>query len=145
MRNERPGGILLNTAFRYMIPFTLIYGVYVLLHGEYSPGGAFQAGALLAVGVLLSRIIEGEQAIFNISGDTALILAGIGALIFGAIGVVSILAGGNMLQYEYLPVALEPKNLHTLGIVGVEIGVTLCVMATIIAIFDALTRREDAA
>lgn len=42
MNEERFGGIILNTAFRYMIPFTLMYGSYVLFHGEYSPGGDFR-------------------------------------------------------------------------------------------------------
>lgn len=142
MKNERPGGVLLNTAFRVIIPFTLIYGSYVLFHGELGPGGAFQAGAVLAIGVLLSRLIEGDKAVFNISGNTALILAGIGAFIYGGIGVLTVLMGGNFLDYEKLPLSLPAHELHSLGILGVEVGVTICVMCTIIAIFDALTRRE---
>ena len=31
--------IILDTAFRVLVPFTLIYGVYVLVFGEYGPGG----------------------------------------------------------------------------------------------------------
>lgn len=142
MKSERPGGVLLNTAFRVIIPFTLIYGSYVLFHGEFGPGGAFQAGAVLAIGVLLSRLIEGEKACFNISGNTAFIIAGLGAFIYGGIGVTTVLMGGNFLEYEKLPLSLPAPELHSLGILSVEIGVTICVMCTIIAIFDALTRRE---
>lgn len=79
MNEERFGGIILNTAFRYMIPFTLMYGSYVLFHGEYSPGGGFQAGALFAIGVVLTRLVQEEQAMLNVSGNNALILAGFGA------------------------------------------------------------------
>ena len=49
------GGIVLDTAFRIIVPFTLIYGVYVLIFGEAGPGGGFQAGALLSIGVVLSK------------------------------------------------------------------------------------------
>lgn len=61
------GGIVLDTAFRLIVPFSLVYGVYVLIFGEAGPGGGFQAGALLSIGVVLSRLIMGDQASFNIS------------------------------------------------------------------------------
>ena len=54
------GGIVLDSAFRLVVPFTIIYGVYVLTHGEFSPGGGFQAGALLAVGIVLARLVQGD-------------------------------------------------------------------------------------
>lgn len=48
-----------------------------------------------------------------------------------------------MLEYKFLPFGLSDKELNALGILGIEIGVTICVMGTIIVIFDALSRRED--
>ncbi|MFZ5943946.1 MAG: MnhB domain-containing protein [Bacillota bacterium] len=141
---ERFGGIILDTSFRILVPFTLVYGIYVLIHGEYSPGGGFQAGALLAVGIVLARLIQGEEAMFNISGEKALILAGIGTLIYALVGFYTMLAGGKFLEYEKLPIPVhEAAELHAYGILAIEIGVTLCVMTTIIAILDALTRGED--
>jgi len=138
------GSIILDTSFRVLVPFTLVYGVYVLVHGEYSPGGGFQAGALLAVGVVLARLIQGRNAGFNIKGTSALILAGIGTFIYGAIGFSTILFGGKFLEYERLPFSVhDPAELHALGMLGIEIGVTICVMATIVGILDALTRGED--
>ena len=136
--------IVLDTAFRVLVPFTLVYGVYVLIFGEYSPGGGFQAGALLALGVLLSKLIQGNQAAFNIRGTIALILAGIGTFIFAAVGIITMLWGGKFLEYDYLPIfASEPADLHVLGILAIEIGVTMCVMTTIIAIFSVLTGEEE--
>ncbi|MFZ7104894.1 MAG: MnhB domain-containing protein [Peptococcaceae bacterium] len=142
---NRPfGSIILDTSFRVLVPFTIVYGVYVLVHGEYSPGGGFQAGALLAVGVVLARLVQGEGAIFNIRGTRALILAGLGTLIYGSIGLLTVLFGGKFLEYERFPIHMhDPAELHALGMLGIEIGVTICVMATIIAIFDALTKGGD--
>ena len=41
------GGIVLDSSFRIIIPFTLVYGMYILTHGEYSPGGGDQGGGTL--------------------------------------------------------------------------------------------------
>jgi multicomponent Na+:H+ antiporter subunit B len=141
--NERFGTVVLNTASRFVIPFIMLYGVYVLINGESSPGGGFQAGALLAIAVVLSRLVYGEEAIFNISGNIALVLAGIGTFLYGSVGLLTLLWGGKFLEYGISPFLLPTAEKHALGILGIEIGVTLCVMATIIAIFDALTRKEE--
>ena len=131
------GGIVLDTAFRIIVPFTLIYGVYVLIFGEAGPGGGFQAGALLSIGVVLSRLIMGDHASFNISVKNSLVLAGVGTFIYAA-------TGGNFLDYSYLPFKAEHTNeLHALGILFIEIGVTICVMMTIINILDAVVERGD--
>ena len=78
MMKEPFGGLILNVAFRMLVPFTIVYGVYVLCVGEFSPGGGFQAGALLAVGVLLARLILGFDTKFNVLGKTSVVLAGVG-------------------------------------------------------------------
>ena len=80
------GGLILNVAFRMLVPFTIVYGVYVLCLGEFSPGGGFQAGALLAVGVLLSRLILGMDADFNVLGKTSVVLAGVGTFLYAFTG-----------------------------------------------------------
>ncbi len=141
--NKEYDSIILSTAYRYFIPFIMIYGVYVLMNGEYSPGGGFQAGALLGIAIVLDKLVWGEKAILNISGATALILAGIGTFIYALIGVLTMVFKGNYLAYGVFPLAMTEVERHALGILGIEIGVTICVMATIIVIFDSLTRREE--
>lgn len=137
------GGIVLHTAFRVIVPFTMVYGVYVLTHGEFSPGGGFQAGALLAMGIVLARLIEGEKTSFNISGTHAVILAGIGAFIYALTGILPLFFGGNFIEYSYLPFPMHGHELHALGILLIEIGVTLTVMMTIIDIMDIIIKKED--
>lgn len=138
------GGIVLDTAFRLVVPFTLVYGVYVLTHGEFSPGGGFQAGALLAIGIVLARLIQGEDAKFNVSGKTAVILAGIGAFIYAMAGFLPLFSGGNFLDYSFLPIkAHHVAETHAIGILMIEIGVTLAVMMTVIDIMDIIIKKED--
>ena len=74
MMKDPFGGILLNIAFRMLVPFTLVYAVYVLVLGETSPGGGFQAGVVMGFGIVLARLILGERAtIFNIQMKNSLV------------------------------------------------------------------------
>ena len=41
---------------RLLSPYIFIFGMYVIFHGHYSPGGGFQGGALLAASILLMRV-----------------------------------------------------------------------------------------
>ena len=48
------------------------------------------------------------------------------------------------MDYSYLPFpAEELHELHAMGILMIEIGVTICVMMTIIDILDVVTERAD--
>ncbi len=138
------GGIIISTAFRLLVPFSIIYGVYILCFGEYSPGGGFQAGALLAVGVLLSRMILGENARFNISGKDSVVLAGVGTFIYTFVGWLTLFGGGKFLDYNYMPIKLEPMHeMHAMAIFIIDVGVTICVMMTIINLMDSIIKRGD--
>ena len=139
------GGIVLDSSFRIIIPFTLVYGMYILTHGEYSPGGGFQAGALLAVGIVLVRLIQGaDKKSFNVPGPIAVVCAGVGTFIYAATGWLTLFGGGQFLDYTFLPVPMHDwAELHALGILMIEIGVTVCVMMTIIDIMDVLVKKGD--
>lgn len=141
---KKDESIIIQTAFRYAIPFIFLYAIYVLIHGEYSPGGGFQAGALLAMVVVLSRLVEGDNAQINISGNKAFMLAGFGTFFYALVGWVTVFFGGNFFAYSFLPINVAEKFRHQWGILFIEIGVTICVMATIIVIFDAITRKGEA-
>lgn len=145
MNNEQPfGGIVLGSVFRLIVPFTYVYAIYILTAGETSPGGGFQAGAVLAVGIVLTRWIRGTKARFNVKGSTAVALAGLGAFFYCATGWLALLDGGQFLDYSFLPFAFkENAEKHAFGILLIEIGVTLAVMMTILGIMSALTKRED--
>ena len=139
------GGILLHIAFRLLVPFSLVYAIYVLILGETSPGGGFQAGVVLAFGIGLARLILGEDTpVFNIKLKNSLALAGIGTFIYALAGWLTLFGGGKFLDYGFLPFAIEETHeLHALGILIIEIGVTVCVMMTILNIMDVVTKRSD--
>ncbi|MBQ9283743.1 MAG: hypothetical protein IJ657_06260 [Acidaminococcaceae bacterium] len=145
MMKDPFGGILLNIAFRMLVPFSLVYAVYVLILGESSPGGGFQAGVVLGFGIVLARLIMGQEStIFNIKMKNTLVLAGVGTFIYSLAGWLTLAGGGKFLDYSFLPVVMEETHeLHALGILMIETGVTICVMMTILNILDAVVKRSD--
>ena len=139
------GGLILSIAFRMLVPFTIVYAVYILCLGESSPGGGFQAGALLSVGVLLSRLILGFDTKFNVLGKTSVVLAGVGTFLYAFTGWLTLIGGTDFfLNYNYLPIHMDPQHeMHATGIVLIEIGVAICVMMTIINLLDAIVKRGE--
>lgn len=123
-----------------MVPFVLTFGVYVIAHGHYGPGGGFAGGVALAVGVVLARITLDEELNHRYFPETAAPAAmGVGMLLFLGAGLVPLLAGGELLDYDAVPDAgLTDARLRYLGIFVVEIGVGAVVFGAILMIFDRL-------
>lgn len=140
----RKESIIISTAFRYAIPLIFVYSIYVFTHGEYSPGGGFQSGGFLAMVIVLSRLVEGDNPQVDLTGNQSFIISGLGAFLFAFAGWLAILFGGKFLEYEYwIPLEMSVRSKHEWGILVIEAGVTICVMATIIVIYDAITRKGE--
>jgi len=147
-RGERPRGpkidlrdeVLLVVVGRLLVPFILLFGLYVQFHGEYGPGGGFQAGALVAAGFILYSLIEGEQRALSALPLSALtVLTVTGALLYGAVGVAGMLMGSNFLAYSVL--ANDPVAGQKLGIILIEAGVGMTVCGVLLSIYHAFSRR----
>lgn len=125
---------------RMLIPFILLFGLYVQFHGEYGPGGGFQAGAIIAAAVILYALLEGENRALRALPRRLLtgLIAG-GALLYGAVGVAGILLGGNFLDYSML--SDDPVRGQQLGIILIEAGVGITVTGVLLSIFHAFAAR----
>jgi multicomponent Na+:H+ antiporter subunit B len=131
---------ILRVISKLFIPFIFIFGLYVQLHGDYGPGGGFQAGVILAAGVILYAIIYGLSAAQRaVPKRLVEFLVPLGVLIYAGVGVVSMAAGGNYLDYN--PLGHDPIHGQHWGIFLVEIGVLVTVAGTMIAIFYAFAGR----
>jgi len=127
---------------RLIIPFIVLFALYVQFHGEYGPGGGFQAGAIFAAAVILYALIEGEDAALKILSPSLLkaLMAG-GALLYGATGLVTMLLGGNFLDYSVL--ADDAVAGQQWGIIIIELGVGVCVAGVLLTIYHAFAARND--
>jgi multicomponent Na+:H+ antiporter subunit B len=130
--------VIVKTLARVLMPFIVIYALYVVMHGHYSPGGGFQGGVILAASFVLLVISQGlERTKKRMSEKLAGVISSIGVLIYAGIGVLCLILGGNYLDYSKLSKILggTQAEARSLGILGVEIGVALAVMAVMCIIF----------
>ena len=131
--------IIVKTVCRLLAPFIQLFGLYVIMHGHSSPGGGFQGGVILASSFILLAIAYGIDEVkrrFSLSALTTLTSAGV--FLYAGIGVLCLLLGANFLDYGVLPVA-EPRSI---GMLGIEIGVGITVMAVMVSIFHDLITFE---
>jgi multisubunit Na+/H+ antiporter MnhB subunit len=88
---------ILILLLRWLLPFIIIVGGYILWIGKYAPGGAFQAGAILAAGGIL---LSTAAVHFNrFASKTMSIAMGIGLLTFIVVALATMMVRGNFLQY----------------------------------------------
>ncbi len=124
-----------------LIPFIMLFGLYVQFHGEYGPGGGFQAGAIVAAAIILYALLEGEDRALRVLPRKVLMamIAG-GALLYGAVGVAGMLMGGNFLDYSVL--SSDPIKGQQWGIILIEAGVGLTVTGVMLSVFHAFAARS---
>jgi multicomponent Na+:H+ antiporter subunit B len=123
------------------IPFILLFGLYVQFHGEYGPGGGFQAGALIAAGIILYSLIEGERRALEVipTGVLLGLVAG-GAILYTLVGIGSMLFGLDFLDYSYI--AADPAKGQQLGLLLIELGVGITVTGVLLTIYHAFAARD---
>lgn len=132
--------VILRVATKLFLPFILMFALYVQWHGDYGPGGGFQAGVIAAAGVILYAIIFGNAAAERaVPRALAEAMVPLGVLIFAGTGVWSLLQGANYLDYDALvhwPASKEEaKHGQHWGVFIVEIGVLITVSGTMLTIF----------
>jgi multicomponent Na+:H+ antiporter subunit B len=132
--------LMLRTLLAPLLAAMQLFAVYVLLHGHYSPGGGFVAGVLFAASMILPRLAFGErEGRLSLRPRSAAIMAIIGIVIFAGIGVAPMFIGAPMLDYGVLPLAAETAYRRSMGILLIEVGVTLAVAGAMLSIFYALS------
>lgn len=144
MKNKVESPIVLLGS-RLLSSYIMVFGLYVIFHGHYSPGGGFQGGTLLAASLLLIRISSGRN-ISRIQFREYLTspVAVVGIIIYFGTGLIALLAGGYFLDYEMLPIpGLDAPDLRYWGILIIEFGIGLTVMAVLVSIFDNMLQGED--
>ncbi len=127
---------VLRVAAKFLVPLILLFALYVQFHGDFGPGGGFQAGVIFAAAFILYALVFGVDTARRVA-PSALIrnLAAVGVLLYALVGVVGMLRGGNYLDYGVL--ADDPVAGQHLGIIVIELGVGITVAAVMIALFYA--------
>ena len=132
--------LILRVVSKLLVPPILLFALYVQFHGDFGPGGGFQAGVIFAVAFILYGLV------FSLTQLQQLVppwiihkLVAAGALLYAATGIASLFLGGNFLDYS----ALAHDSIHGQhwGILIIEFGVGTTVAAVMISIFYAFAGR----
>ena len=132
--------IVLRIATDILIPPILLFALYVHFHGDYGPGGGFQAGVVSAAALILYGLIHGldrMQRVFPLRWSRS--LAALGVLLYAGVGVAGVALGGSYLDYGVL--RADPVHGQHLGILLVELGVLATVLGVMVTIFYAYVGR----
>ncbi len=134
--------LVLRVVGKLLIPFILIFGLYVLFHADYGPGGGFQAGAILAAGIIFYALIFSLTAARQVVPERVVeAMIAIGVLGYLAVGLAGQLLGGNFLDYFVLH--QDPVQGQLRGILLVEIAVTITVTGVLLKIFYMFADRGN--
>jgi multicomponent Na+:H+ antiporter subunit B len=132
---------ILRVISKFMIPFILLFALYVQFHGDFGPGGGFQAGVIFASAFILYGLIHGiDAARIVLPAVATRIFLSCGVLLYAGTGIAGIILGGNYLDYNVLS-----EHAHAgqhLGIFLVELGVGTTVAATMITIFYVFAGQD---
>ena len=128
--------LVLRVICKLLVPLILLFALYVQFHGDFGPGGGFQAGVIFGAGFILYGIVFGLDLARRVVGPGVLqSIAACGVLLYALVGVAGPLLGGNYLDYSVL---LEnPVSGQHLGIFLIELGVGMTVAAVMISLFYA--------
>ena len=133
--------LVVRVVSKLLIPFILLFGLYVQFHGDFGPGGGFQAGVIFASAFILYALVFGLDNARKVAPDFVVRFGmAAGVLLYGFTGVVSMLCGGNYLDYSVL--SSSAVGGQHLGILIVELGVGITVGAVMIAIFFNFAGRD---
>lgn len=135
--------LILKVVSKFLIPLIVVYGLYVHFHGDYGPGGGFQAGVIVAAAIILYALIFGLEACKAAVPPRAIRwVMTIGVLLYTGTGVLTWIMGERFLDYDALhPATDHPVGQHY-GIIGVELGVLFTVASVMVAIFYAFGSRQ---
>jgi multicomponent Na+:H+ antiporter subunit B len=137
-----PHDIIVRTTSRIVIPFIQLFALYVIAHGHYSPGGGFQGGVILGASFILFAIsFNLDMALKRLGEKSTRFFCALGVFLYAGVGIVCVLLKKNYLDYSALASAtgLEVAAARSLGILFVEVGVAISVMAVMMGLYYTLS------
>jgi multicomponent Na+:H+ antiporter subunit B len=133
---------ILRVVSKLIIPYILLFALYVQFHGDYGPGGGFQAGVIFAAGIILYALVFGLQAARRVAPPAVIeSCIALGVLIYAGVGIATMVNGGRFLEYGVLTLD-HPQHGQHWGILVIELGVGITVASVMMSVFFAFAGRD---
>jgi multicomponent Na+:H+ antiporter subunit B len=132
--------LVLRIVAKILIPFMLVFALYVQFHGDFGPGGGFQAGVIGAAAIVFYALIFGLPAARRMVPEPVVeAMVALGVFLYAGVGLLGVALGGNYLDYFVL--ASDPVAGQHRGIFWVEVGVAITVSGVMLKIFYMFAGR----
>ena len=130
---------MINAFDKYSIKFLssillfvlTIFSFYILIFGKSTPGGGFQAGAILGSGIIMYQILNNVRIISKFSLN---FLTFFGVAVYIFTGIASVFFGGEVFEYQ----VFDTKYGHIIGVMLVETGVFFVVTTSMVRISNIM-------
>jgi multicomponent Na+:H+ antiporter subunit B len=134
------GDLVLRIVAKLLMPFMLLFAIYVQFHGDYGPGGGFQAGVIAAAAIVFYAITFGLTAAERLVPERVVErLLAAGVLLYAGVGLAGLVLGGNYLDYFVL--GRDPVDGQHRGIFWIEAGVGITVAGVMLKLFYMFAAR----
>lgn len=133
---------VIQVVSKLFIPFILLFAFYVQFHGDFGPGGGFQAGVIFASALILYGLVYGDVKTRSVMPPSVLrFLMSAGVLLYAGTGIASLFLDTNYLDYSKL--ASDSHAGQHWGIFLVELGVGLTVTAVMISLYYCFSSQRS--
>ncbi len=134
--------LILRVITKPLVGTIILFAFYVQFHGDFSPGGGFQAGVIMAVAFILYGLVFGLNHVQRVLPPWVVHkMLALGVLIYAGTGVWTMMLGGEFLNYNIFN-PLHPSHGQHSGILYVELGVGITVTGVMVAIYYAFAGRR---
>jgi multicomponent Na+:H+ antiporter subunit B len=134
--------LIVRVVAKLLVPFILLFALYVQMHGDFGPGGGFQAGVIFATAFIVYAIVFGVgKTIRAMPLPVITAMVALGVIIYAGVGFAALATGGEFLNYGVFD-SHDPAHGHHLGILLVELGVGITVAGVMLAIFLTFAERR---
>ena len=132
--------IILRVVAKLLMPFMLLFALYVQFHADFGPGGGFQAGVIAAAAIVFYALVFGLRAGLRLVPEWLVEkMLAVGVLVYAGVGLAGPVLGGNYLDYFVL--GADPVSGQHRGIFWVEVGVLLTVAGVMLKLFYMFAGR----
>lgn len=131
--------LLLEVATRTLFPTMLVFSLYLLLVGHYSPGGGFSGGLVAGLAFVLRYIAGGGIGLGAVVNVRAPVLIGSGLMIAVLTAIAPLLLGSPALSTTYLSVDLPlVGTVSTQTSLLLDAGVYLLIVGAVLDLLRSL-------
>ena len=133
--------LIVRVIVKMLVPYVLLFGIYVQMHGDFGPGGGFQAGVIVATGFITYALVFGVTSTIRALPLAFLtIMISLGVVLYAGVGFAAMFYGGEFLNYRAFDPG-HPQHGQHIGIILIELGVGITVASVMVAIFITFAER----